>query len=87
MYMYVSSEGDRLVIRDAFGEVKAKTQVIVVNDVVTLKPFRDKILVSTTRAAYLDKIMQLCVYELKIGKKVVELKTYSCTKSSLHFPV
>ena len=87
MYMYISSEGSNLVLRDAFGEVKAKTPVIVVNDVVTLKPFRDKILVSTTRAAYLDKTIQLCVYELKIEEKIVELKTYNCTKSSLHFPV
>jgi hypothetical protein len=85
--MHILPEDGVLVIRDAFGEVKAKTPVIVVNGVVTLKPFRDKILVSTTRAVYLDKTIQLCVYELKIEKKIVELKTYNCSKSSLYFPV
>jgi len=85
MHVNITCEDGVLVCRDLFNTVKFKSTRVVVNDVVELKPFRDKILVKTGTSHYLEKTVTLCVWYIDEFADRVELRTYNCRKQSIHF--
>jgi len=85
VYVNITCEDDVLVGRDLFNTVKFKSTRVVVNDIVELKPFRDKVLVKTKTSHYLEKTITLCTWYIDEYTDKVELKTYNCRKQSIHF--
>ena len=87
MYFNIRNKDGELVGADPFGTVKFKAKKVIVDGVVEVYPFRDKLLVKTPRSHYIEPYLVLCVWRIDRRPGThVEIGTYQCRKSTLHIP-
>ena len=86
MYVDIVSENNILVGRDLFRKEKFRASRIIVDNIVELQSFRDKILVKTPRSHYIERQLRLCIQEINSRDRVVVLRTYGCRGATLIIP-
>ena len=87
MYFYLKNKDGLVIGVDFFGTVKFKTKKVVIDKVVEVYPFRDKLLIKTPRSHYIEPGLVNCVWRIDRRHGThVELGTYECSGSMLRVP-
>ena len=87
MYFYLKNKDGLVVGVDFFGEVKFKTRKVIIDRVVEVYPFKDRLLIKTPRSHYIEPYLVLCVWRIDRRPGThVELGTYQCSGSMLRVP-
>jgi len=87
VYFYLKNKDGLVAGVDFFGEVKFKTKKVIIDKVVEVYPFRDKLLIKTPRSHYIEPGLVICVWRIdKRPGTHVELGTYECSGSMLRVP-
>ena len=87
MYFYLKNKDGLVAGVDFFGEVKFETKKVIIDQVVEVYPFRDKLLIKTPRSYYIEPGLVICVWRIdKRPGTHVELGTYECSGSMLRIP-
>ena len=87
MYFNIRNKDGELAGADPFGTVKFKAKKVIVDGVVEVYPYRDKLLIKTPHGHYLEKELFLCVWRIDRRPGThVEIGTYVCKATTLHIP-
>jgi hypothetical protein len=87
LYFYLKNKDGLVVGVDFFGEVKFKTRKVIIDRVVEVYPFKDRLLIKTPRSHYIEPYLVLCVWRIDRRPGThVELGTYQCSGSMLRVP-
>jgi hypothetical protein len=87
VYFYLKNKDGLVIGLDFFGEVKFKTKKVIIDRVVEVYPFKDRLLIKTPRSQYLEPGLVICVWRIDRRPGThVELGTYECTGSMLRIP-
>jgi len=87
VYFNIRNKDGELVGADSFGTVKFKAKKVIVDGVVEVYPYRDKLLIKTPHGHYLEKELFLCVWRIDRRPRThVEIGTYVCKATTLHIP-
>jgi hypothetical protein len=85
VYFYLKNKDGLVIGLDFFGEVKFKTKKVIIDRVVEVYPFKDRLLIKTPRSQYLEPGLVICVWRIDRRPGThVELETYECNGSMLH---
>jgi hypothetical protein len=88
LYFYLKNKDGFVIGLDFFGEVKFKTKKVIIDQVVEVYPFKDRLLIKTPRSQYLEPGLVICVWRIDRRPGThVELRTYECRKSTLYIPL
>jgi hypothetical protein len=85
LYFYLKNKDGFVIGVDFFGEVKFKTKKVIIDRVVEVYPFKDRLLIKTPHSQYLEPGLVICVWRIDRRPGThVELGTYDCRRSMLH---